>query len=346
MKNNNKLSKVAENVLAMVEDGLKNDELPMWTQSWNGAGSNIPINYATKKAYNGLNCYLTWVAMENEYKHNYWLTYNQIIQMMKLKKTKKGLVTEDGKVFKGKILKSLSDGKQKASAVEFWTIKYKLKDKWKTFTKAQYEKAIKNGTHTEEDFYKYWGIGGIYNVFNIEQTNLPLPKPKKRKKYKVTDSEKLFDEIMEGFEGSPELEKIKMPYGSSPHYIPSKHKIVMPLMTQYQSKNRDKGHLSWFKTASHEAVHSSGHESVLGRDGIINVGEWEGHKERYATEELIAEMGASMIMDWYGFNYKETIQNTQAYIKGWLGRIKEDPNTLIDAMRHSNRAVGRILNIK
>lgn len=116
------------------------------------------------------------------------------------------MVTEDGKKFTGKILKPLSNGKQKASPVEFWTIKYKLKDKWKTFTKAQYEKAIKNGTHTEEDFYKYLGLGGIYNVFNIEQTNLPLPKGKKKKKYKVTDSEKLFDEIMDGFEGRPELE--------------------------------------------------------------------------------------------------------------------------------------------
>ena len=95
----------------------------------------------------------------------------------------------------------------------------------------------------------------------------------------------------------------------------------------------------------HELTHSTGAEKRLSRIGITDFTLFEKHKENYANEELIAEMGACMMMAYHNLDSSETVENSQAYIKGWLSRLSDDKSLIPVAIRQSNSAVRHILGI-
>ena len=66
-----------------------------------------------------------------------------------------------------------------------------------------------------------------------------------------------------------------------------------------------------------------------------------GHDE-YCTDELIAEIGSCFLSAHFGLDYK--LENSSAYIKGWLKRLKNDPKLIIQASAAAQKAVDYILN--
>ena len=71
-----RLNEMVENIISKIE----NNETGSWFKSWAGCG--IPTNFATKSSYNGFNILsLMFEAEKNEYKSNYWLTFNQIREL-------------------------------------------------------------------------------------------------------------------------------------------------------------------------------------------------------------------------------------------------------------------------
>ena len=83
----------------------------------------------------------------------------------------------------------------------------------------------------------------------------------------------------------------------------------------------------------------------MSREGVTNLAMFDEHKKRYANEELIAEMGACMMMAYHNLDTSETVKNSQAYIKGWLSRLRDDKSFIPVAIRQSNSAVRHILGI-
>jgi antirestriction protein ArdC len=293
--------------------------------------------------YRGANIYLSFVAQAEGYKHNKWITFNQVVSSLGL--TREGFgkfsrfVDKDGKKFEGKLVEGKDGAKAKAYPVEFWKINYKLKETGKYFTSKAYKEAINSGKHEKNEFRSWW-TARTYYVFNIEQTAIPLPKVVKVKKARKTQAENLFKTLVEGMPNAP---KVSID-GRDACYSPPKHTIHMPTMAQFKAKTKGKdGEYSWFDTSCHELVHSSGHKDGLSREGITDLGRWGDHK--YAKEELIAESGASMIAHFYGLVSPDTIKNTKAYLQSWSKVLKKDPTIMYDALRESSKAVTYILQL-
>jgi antirestriction protein ArdC len=99
----------------------------------------------------------------------------------------------------------------------------------------------------------------------------------------------------------------------------------------------------YYSTAFHELTHATGHTSRVGRKGILEPSYFGSHE--YSKEELVAEMGAAFLCGHAGIEQR-TIENSAAYIKGWLKALKNDQKLLVMAAAQAQKASDYILNIK
>lgn len=118
-------------------------------------------------------------------------------------------------------------------------------------------------------------------------------------------------------------------------YIPREDKINMPSMNSFKSDEE------LYSTLFHELCHSTGHVSRLNRKGVIGAAAF-GSKV-YSQEELIAEMGAAFLCGEAGIENR-TIDNSAAYIQGWLSKLKNDKRLLVFAAGAAQKACDFILD--
>ena len=94
---------------------------------------------------------------------------------------------------------------------------------------------------------------------------------------------------------------------------------------------------AYYKTLFHELAHSTGHESRLNRDMRGSFG-----SQSYSREELIAEMTAGILCSQTGIETKQTLNNTAAYLRGWIKALKDDPRMLLWAAGRAQKAADYI----
>jgi antirestriction protein ArdC len=117
------------------------------------------------------------------------------------------------------------------------------------------------------------------------------------------------------------------------YYSPAKNEIVFP-----PKKNFIDGE-SFYGNLLHEMTHSTGSKELFGR--LEN--KTDDRKFDYAREELVAEMSAAVVAHQYGFD-KHIKDDSAAYLKSWLGSLKEDPSFLKTTLDDVKRASGFIAN--
>ena len=340
---------IADSVTEMALSCIEKEKKMPWEMPWNQNLGVFAHNHSTGYIYRGVNCYLTFISQLEEYKHNAWITFDQLANKMGFKKVRSGkffwYADKNDEKVKYNDLKALmlKDVDAKRMPVENWTPNIYLREGWKKVTFKQKARMIEEGTHTNEDFVvRFPQQPRIHLVYNIEQTKLPLPKPKKTKKLKKTEVEKTLHNLIKEMKNSPAL-KID---GRNACYSPSKHTIHMPTMKQFKDKSGYNGtsESHYFHTGCHELVHSSGHKNCLSREGITDLGIWGDH--RYAKEELVAESGAEMLARYFNFDTSSATKNTEAYLQGWVSRLKNDSKIMASALRDSSKAVHYILEGK
>ena len=117
--------------------------------------------------------------------------------------------------------------------------------------------------------------------------------------------------------------------GGKACYIPSADVVKIP------DKNMHTSHNHYYSTLFHELCHSTGHEKRLNRDfGIQGFGD-----TRYDFEELVAEVGASLLCAEAGVENKATADNTAAYVQSWLKVFEDKPDILLKAATKAFKAV-------
>jgi antirestriction protein ArdC len=173
-----------------------------------------------------------------------------------------------------------------------------------------------------------------YVVFNLEQTEgVTLPP---RFILEDTDREPVevgqaMTEVLESYVDGPHVRHVR---GDSANYLPLTDVVTLPDLDQFASTE------AFASTALHELVHSTGHESRLDRferDG----GPQPFGSERYAREELVAEMGAAMLAAIAGI--ETSFDNSAAYVANWLGALRDDKSLVIRAAQAAQKAVDRVL---
>jgi antirestriction protein ArdC len=97
---------------------------------------------------------------------------------------------------------------------------------------------------------------------------------------------------------------------------------------------------SYYATLFHELVHATGHESRLNR---VTLTEKAGFGSNpYCKEELIAEMGAAFLCGQAEIA-ERTIDNSAAYLNGWLDQLRSDKTLIVQAAAQAQKATDFIL---
>ena len=86
--------------------------------------------------------------------------------------------------------------------------------------------------------------------------------------------------------------------------------------------------------------HSTGHASRLDRDTLRDMVAFGDIS--YSKEELTAEMGAAFLCGVAGIA-NETVNNSAAYLAGWLSTLRNDPRLVIAAAAQAQKAADSIL---
>lgn len=118
------------------------------------------------------------------------------------------------------------------------------------------------------------------------------------------------------------------------YYDPEWDHIHLPYWQRFKSGAK------FYQTAFHEMTHSTGYIARLDRDAVQD-SSFRSHS--YGQEELVAEIGASMLLARVGLDASEMIDDAAAYCNGWLGIIKESPRIIVDAAKEAELAVEYIV---
>jgi antirestriction protein ArdC len=299
------IEQFAQPIIDVLSEGKLAWEMPFMKT---GGGASA-YNFASKKHYKGLfnQLSLGCLAMNNKYPHNAWVTY-------------KGAKDLGGNVKKG----------EKGAFVVFWKfIKREVEDK--------------NGDIVEKSipFLKHFKV---FNVSQCEGIELPVvEKPKKMGKLKVL---KQAQAIVDAYDCQEKNLEIDVNGKNGAFYRPSMDLIECPSMRNHVEKAKSNG-LSvhdgkkhFYSTLFHEMVHSSGSKARLDRlSENFSFGD-----HAYSKEELVAEIGSSMLLAEAGLFSESVSNNTLAYCQGWASKLKSDPQWILWASTRALRSTNYIMN--
>jgi len=167
-------------------------------------------------------------------------------------------------------------------------------------------------------------------VFNVEQTeNIAYMNPVA---IEVPQPERIHqcEGIVDGMPNSPRIEM----GGDRAFYRRMSDLVRVPFLSDFTNPEE------YYSTLFHELIHSTGHEKRLNRKELIQHDGFGGNN--YSREELTAEMGAAYLCRVTGIEQK-TIDNSAAYIQGWLCELRNDKTLILVAAAKAQAAADYIL---
>lgn len=118
--------------------------------------------------------------------------------------------------------------------------------------------------------------------------------------------------------------------GNRAFYNLTNDRVTTPLIGQFETPEE------YYSTNFHELVHSTGHKDRLDRLEPATFG-----SDPYAREELVAELGASLLAGVIGLEIDG--DNSAAYLAGWVKTLKGDPKMVVQAAAAAQKAADLIL---
>jgi antirestriction protein ArdC len=117
-------------------------------------------------------------------------------------------------------------------------------------------------------------------------------------------------------------------------YSPREDCVGLPARERFE---RAEG---YYATLFHELVHATGHETRLNRATLTEKAGFGSNP--YCKEELIAEMGAAFLCG-HAEIAERTIDNSAAYLNGWLEQLRTDKTLIVQAAAQAQKAADFIL---
>lgn len=297
----------------MIIDGISNLDQTEWEHYLKSDLDFTPKNAFTKRPYtrfNRLSLFLDMII--NQFEHPFYATFNQI--------SKAG-----GKLKKG----------SKSAIIQYFNFDVKHNITKKRITLFEYNKLseAEQKNYTVKSFLKYFrvfNISWIENINEVDFSNLNLEESEEQDEV-FTDIENA-EILIEKLINTKDL-KLRFSKSTTAYYSPSLDVVNMP------EKQYFKDDVKYYSTLFHELIHWTGNPTRLNRFAI---GSSE-TREKYAFEELVAEMGAMLI--YFDFELTEEFKNSLVYLKGWVKQTKKDETqteTLSEAFSESKKAVNFI----
>jgi antirestriction protein ArdC len=293
-------------------EALEKGTVP-WHRPWATQTGGVPRSMSTRKAYRGINPWLlTMTSLDEGYTSPWWGSYDKIAElsgMAKDPKTKRW-VSPDGTprgVRKG----------ERGTRVIWWEAKTRPDP-------------------DNPDEPRTFMVGGTRVVFNATQADqLPPgyhPEPGVRDVGELPEPEAVLMEY--AATRGPELAFIEQ---GRAYYQSGPDRITMPTRAQFDTAEE------FFGTWAHESAHSTGHAKRLNRPGVASFDHFG--SERYAKEELIAEMSSAILAEMTGVGTDSMFDNSAAYISSWLKELKNDVKLVGSAASSAQAAVDYITGV-
>jgi antirestriction protein ArdC len=172
-----------------------------------------------------------------------------------------------------------------------------------------------------------------FSVFNTEQCGLPasvtekLALPEQRQIDPIEACEK----ILAGMPNPPGI----VHAGDKAFYSPVTDRVTMPPRGLFESAEE------YWATLWHECGgHATGHPKRLNRNSIKEAAPFG--SATYSLEECVAEMAAAYLCGIAGIENR-TIDNSAAYLAGWLSCLRNDRKFIIHAAAQAQKAVDYVL---
>jgi len=163
-----------------------------------------------------------------------------------------------------------------------------------------------------------------YNVFNLSQAEgIDIPASLLQET-RTNDPIETCEQIVTNMPVPPAFEQSDKAW-----YSPSNDVIGMPARGLFHSSEE------YYATEFHELAHSTGHAKRLHRENFDNPVSFG--SESYSREELIAEMTAAMLCGIAGIEQR-ILENSAAYLKTWIARLKSDSRLLVSAASQAQKA--------
>ena len=315
------VDKFTEMIVARME-AMKADD---WKKGWiDGTMFGMPQNI-TGRNYSGSNSlFLLMHAAEKGFAMPVYMTFLQIQK-------------EGAKVKKG----------AEAMPVVYWDFSIQDKDGHRIST-SDYRHLSKE----EQEAYKVTPFMRSYNVFNVDQTDLLEVNPEKYRQLQARfivpeqrDRKGMYvnaalDRLFERQEWVCPIQTDKQ--SDRAYYSPSRDRIVIPMKEQFKIGNTEeevyKDGMEYYSSAVHEMAHSTGAPSRLNRTNGDKFGD-----EKYAKEELVAELTAASVGYTLGFDSR-ILNNNAAYLDSWISVLKESPKFIVSVMADVNKASAMVLD--
>jgi len=204
-----------------------------------------------------------------------------------------------------------------------WTIKKGAKSCIVTFW-SPVNKTVNDENNDQKEETRF--VFRYYRVFNASQiTELPLEEVTVKSKIESSDTN------FEKLKKYCQLEKIALNYAVN---STSSYSVLQDVITLAPVIESEK-----VPVFCHECIHSTGHPNRLNRirdDTYL--------KEKYSMEELVAEIGSSMLCNLLGI--ENNIDQSVSYINNWLKFLKDNrKHSIISASSQAQKAVEYILRV-
>ena len=163
-----------------------------------------------------------------------------------------------------------------------------------------------------------------YSVFNLSQAEgIDIPASLLQET-RSNDPIETCEQLVTNMPNSPAFEQSDKAW-----YSPSNDVVGMPARGLFHSSEE------YYATEFHELAHSTGHAKRLHRENFDNPVSFG--SESYSKEELIAEMTAAMLCGIAGIEQR-ILENSAAYLKTWIARLKSDSRLLVSAASQAQKA--------
>jgi antirestriction protein ArdC len=295
---------VASIVTSRILEKMAQGNIP-WKKPWKDM--SLPRNYVSDREYTGVNQFLL-AAMGRS--SPYWLTKNQILDIA----AKEG-VYEETRSYTGEVIHSqgtypLLDNAE-SQIVVFWKPMEKKVEERDTDGKLRM-------------VTKRRAILRYYTVFNLDDTiGIPKKAVEARQHDPVEEGEAFITNAIQN--------GLSLKHGGDrAFYNPRADYVQLPNRESFENIE------DYYKVFGHEAVHWTGGEKRMNREGIRSG--YFGDKV-YSHEELIAEFGAAFIAAHLGIDNEESEENSAAYIQSWSQFLKDNSQAVIRASGEAQKAV-------
>ena len=197
----------------------------------------------------------------------------------------------------------------------------------------QKEQTEDNKEEIQEDDRSRRPVLKYYKVFHISQVEGVEPLESKMPVYS-SDPISIGEEVFWNYVRREGI-RVELEPSNEAYYSPSRDLIHLPELRQYKDP------AAFYSTAFHEAAHSTGIEARLARAGLKKA---SFGSEIYSKEELTAEISAAALLNTLGIETDHSVQNSSAYICGWLKALQNDRRLIVQAAGQAEKAANFILN--